>query len=118
MQVVCSDGTTLQCADFEAIDAGVLLYGEGEEEDEEKAIGFIPITELRYVLPEGVRPQAQQGPMMQPGGPAGGRPAPGQQPRSRQPPGRQQPGGTGRQQPPGGGTQQSGMQSPGPGTQR
>ncbi|WP_436930878.1 hypothetical protein [Halosimplex halobium] len=63
MQVVCKDGTAIQCTDFEAIDSGVLLYqdspgretrGEGEEEAEEerRAAGFVPITELRFVVPD------------------------------------------------------------------
>jgi len=64
MQVVCKDGTAIQCTDFEAIDSGVLLYqesgrrdtrGEDEEEAEEeerRASGFVPITELRFVVPD------------------------------------------------------------------
>jgi len=64
MQVVCKDGTTIQCHDFEAIDSGVLLFQEqsrregptseeGEESEEErKATGFVPITELKFVVPD------------------------------------------------------------------
>lgn len=64
MQVVCTDGTAIQCSDFEAIDSGVLLYQESgrrdtrsgdeaeEEEAERRATGFVPITELRFVVPD------------------------------------------------------------------
>ncbi|WP_436912306.1 hypothetical protein [Halosimplex marinum] len=64
MQVVCKDGTAIQCTDFEAIDSGVLLYQEPErretrgdeeeeaEEEERRAAGFVPITELRFVVPD------------------------------------------------------------------
>ncbi|MDG5776604.1 hypothetical protein VB773_22475 [Haloarculaceae archaeon H-GB2-1] len=65
MKVICTDGTTLTCESFEAIDSGVLLYDESrgsrEEEDEREpeATGFVPLQELKYVLPE------------EPGGPGG-----------------------------------------------
>jgi len=62
MQVVCTDGTAIQCSDFEAIDSGVLLYQESGretrddeevgEESERRAAGFVPITELRFVVPD------------------------------------------------------------------
>lgn|GEM_PF-2175244 len=65
MQVVCKDGTAIQCTDFEAIDSGVLLYQEtgrretrgeeaeeADEEAERRAAGFVPITELRFVVPD------------------------------------------------------------------
>lgn len=64
MQVVCKDGTAIQCNDFEAIDSGVLLYQERsrreartdeeeeEEEAERRATGFVPITELKFVVPD------------------------------------------------------------------
>lgn len=64
MQIVCKDGTTIPCRDFEAIDSGVLLFqetadrqeseseDEEEEERERSAAGFVPITELRFVLPD------------------------------------------------------------------
>ena len=65
MHVICTDGTTIQCQDFEAIDSGVLFYQEtpgrrgteGDREDAEdaesdSASGFVPITELRFVLPD------------------------------------------------------------------
>lgn len=68
MQVICTDGTVLQCERFEAIDSGVLLFGEqpdtptdeGDETEEgeadEEANAFVPIHQLRFVLPEGVQP--------------------------------------------------------------
>ena len=72
MQIICKDGTTIQCADFEAIDSGVLFFqeatartSEAEEEEEEeeaerKADGFVPITELHFVLPDEMVQQAPQ----------------------------------------------------------
>ena len=71
MQVICTDGTVLQCDRFEAIDSGVLLFeerrrteaAEGEEEEEEEeaemddeASAFVPLHQLRFVLPDGVQP--------------------------------------------------------------
>lgn len=59
VQVVCKDGTTIQCQHFRAIDSGVLLFeesddsqAESEDEAEREATGFVPITELRFVLPD------------------------------------------------------------------
>lgn len=84
VQVVCKDGTTIQCQNFQAVDSGVLLYQstpEREEEDEEMdiedrdATGFVPITELKFVLPDDVlqRQRAQQergrAPQVPPGAP-------------------------------------------------
>jgi len=72
VQIICKDGTTIQCADFEAIDSGVLFFqeamertGDDTEEDEEeeegrKADGFVPITELHFVLPDEMVQQAPQ----------------------------------------------------------
>lgn len=112
MQVICTDGTVLQCDRFEAIDSGVLLFDEGpraeageeETEDEEadqEATAFVPLHQLRFVLPDGIRPDR---PNQQPVGqtppqsqsqtpPTGGTPpqgqAPPQQPRGGQQPSRQ-----------------------------
>ena len=60
MQVICKDGTRIHCQDFEATDSGVLFFQERSEEngDEQEAderrsaAGFIPVTELRFVLPD------------------------------------------------------------------
>lgn len=82
MHVICKDGTTIQCQDFEAIDSGVLFYQEttrrrssedeeDEEEDEESASGFVPITEVQIVLPD----EMVQGAGAQPAGPVQGTPA-------------------------------------------
>jgi len=73
VQIICKDGTTIQCDDFEAIDSGVLFFqeptaraSEGEEEEEEeeaeerKADGFVPITELHFVLPDEMVQQTPQ----------------------------------------------------------
>jgi len=72
VQIICKDGTTIQCADFEAIDSGVLFFQEPvaqtgeteeeaeEEEEERKADGFVPITELHFVLPDEMVQQAPQ----------------------------------------------------------
>lgn len=62
MKVICTDGTAITCESFRAVDSGVLLFDEPESErdDEEAgAIGFVPITELRYVLPDEVQPGQQ-----------------------------------------------------------
>jgi len=77
VQIICKDGTTIQCRDFEAIDSGVLFFqsspsphgetdSEEEEEDDEepKADGFVPITELHFVLPD----EMVQQPPAQPAG--------------------------------------------------
>ena len=65
MQVICTDGTVLQCQRFEAIDSGVLLFDERrageteedaeEEAEDEEAMAFVPLHQLRFVLPEGVQ---------------------------------------------------------------
>ena len=70
MQIICKDGTTIQCQDFEAIDSGVLFFQEPpgaqaeseeeEDEDELKADGFVPITEVHFVLPDEMVQQAPQ----------------------------------------------------------
>lgn len=72
MKIICKDGTTIQCDDFEAIDSGVLFFqetppraDEGDEEEEEeeserKADGFIPIMEVHFVLPDGMVQQTPQ----------------------------------------------------------
>lgn len=75
MQIICKSGTTIQCEDFEAVDSGVLFYqkepkrsqsGEDDEEEEEaedmtdRASGFVPITEVQYVLPDAMVQQQQQ----------------------------------------------------------
>ena len=63
VQIICKDGTTIQCRDFEATDSGVLFFlerpgreeTEEENEDEEaerRASGFVPVTELQFVLPD------------------------------------------------------------------
>lgn len=63
MQIICKDGTSIKCRDFEATDSGVLFYQEtpgrdedDEEEDDEeaerRASGFVPVTELQFVLPD------------------------------------------------------------------
>lgn len=81
MQVVCLDGTTIECGRFKAIDEGVLLFedaAEDSDDDDEaesdEAIGFIPMGELRFVLPEEVeyeptggqqQPSQQQPPQQQ-----------------------------------------------------
>jgi len=113
MNVICADGTRLQCVAFEAIDSGVLLFDEEQAHDEadsgQRATGLVPMTELRYVLPDGVTPGPQPGRQAarpergsQPVGPAGD--AGSRQPRSQspsgpggRPAGRSGPSGPGRQ---------------------
>lgn len=100
MKVVCKDGTTIQCQQFRAIDSGVLLFEESpgddsddEEEEGVEATGFVPIGELKYVLPDRVTPgpqgqqagRAESAPGQRPAqggqlpGPAGAQGAPRQQ---------------------------------------
>ena len=50
MHIVCTDGMTVQCDSFRAIDSGVLLFTKDDEERED-AIGFVPMRSLQYVLP-------------------------------------------------------------------
>lgn len=105
MQVICTDGTVLECERFKAIDSGVLLFGErgrrttqqpeGEAADEEdteeseqadEAFGFVPLHSVRYVLPEGAMgPQATRQPAPQPTSGAQQSP-PGAQPGAGAPP--------------------------------
>lgn len=84
MQIICKDGTTIQCTDFQAIDSGVLFFQEAmgrateEEEEEEaeeeerKADGFVPITELHFVLPDAMVQQTPQPTRVPEQGRAGG----------------------------------------------
>lgn len=80
MQIFCTDGTTLECAAFRALDAGILVFDEepdGEEAHDE-ATGFVPLTHLRYVLPDDAQPGPQQRgaqrPQAAPAGGMGGQP--------------------------------------------
>jgi len=73
MQIICKDGTTIPCDDFEATESGIQFTqkipsqrqsaGEGEEEkseeqESEEARGFVPLAELHFVLPDQmVQPQ-------------------------------------------------------------
>lgn len=85
MQIICKDGTTIQCTDFQAIDSGVLFFQEAmgrtteeeeeeeaEEEEERKADGFVPITELHFVLPDEMVQQTPQPTRVPEQGRAGG----------------------------------------------
>lgn len=89
MQVICTDGTVIECERFEAIDSGVLLFGEertaraaeDEEEEEEaaeheEAFGFVPIHSVRYVLPEGALGPRGAGQPQQPAPTGAGQGAP------------------------------------------
>ena len=73
MQIICVDGTTIQCAAFRPIDSGVLLFEDESDEDLEdrEADGFVPLSQLQYVLPEDFRmqprPQGQPIPQQQGG---------------------------------------------------
>ena len=52
MDVICLDGTTIQCDRFRATDEGILLFSATEEEEDPAPTGFIPHQSLRYVLEE------------------------------------------------------------------
>lgn len=81
MLVVCKDGTTIPCQQFRAIDSGVLLFDDapdGDDDESPEATGFVPVTELRYVLPDDVppggpdaQPAGQRGPPAHQPGPGG-----------------------------------------------
>ena len=107
MHIICKDGTTIQCQDFEAIGTGVLFYqdtssqrsdasGEADDEAETdaeaedeaghfeaggRASGFVPMPEIQYVLPDEMLQQMpqQRQPMQQYQGgyPQGGVPGQG-----------------------------------------
>lgn len=51
MRAILTDGTTVHCGGFKAIEHGVVLT---EDEDRDDVIGFVPYDELRYVFPEQV----------------------------------------------------------------
>lgn len=58
MYIICTDGTTIECHSFRAIDTGVLLFDEDDEE-QANAIGFVPMASLQYVLPDEIVEQQQ-----------------------------------------------------------
>ncbi|PSP72990.1 hypothetical protein BRC86_11005 [Halobacteriales archaeon QS_3_64_16] len=49
MKAICADGTEIECENFRAIDSGVLLT---KDRKRNKVIGFVPNSDLRYVVPE------------------------------------------------------------------
>jgi predicted flap endonuclease-1-like 5' DNA nuclease len=53
MRVVLTDGTELECANFKALDSGVLLT---KDRKRKKVIGFVPVHQLRYVVPDDLEP--------------------------------------------------------------
>ncbi len=54
MRVVLTDGTEFSCENFKALESGVLLT---KDKKRKKVIGFVPIHQLRYVVPEDLEPQ-------------------------------------------------------------
>jgi hypothetical protein len=48
LTVVCTDGTTIGCTNFEAIENGLLLT---EDEKRNRVFGFVSENEVRFVLP-------------------------------------------------------------------
>lgn len=107
MQIFCTDGTTVECTSFRAVDSGILLFDEEPEDESEhgEATGFVPITQLKYVLPDDAQPAQPQGALQ------GAR-----QPPASVPGGGQQTGGGmgGRQQPSSVGLQQGSRGTGGP----
>jgi predicted flap endonuclease-1-like 5' DNA nuclease len=53
MRVVLTDGTEFECANFKALDSGVLLT---KDKKRKKVIGFVPVHQLRYVVPDDLEP--------------------------------------------------------------
>ena len=91
MKVICLDGTTIECERFRAIDEGVLIFDAetGEETEADEATGFVPHSELRYVLPDRAQPTSpeQEAPQQQLGqGASSGRWVQGQSHMQEQPP--------------------------------
>jgi len=61
MKLICTDNTQIDCAQFEVIDEGVLVYESESEKEEREATGFVPFSLLRYVLPERSQQRQQPG---------------------------------------------------------
>jgi len=72
MNVVCVDGTQFTCTSYELTNKGVKLYSADVEEmddasarysaddSDEFQIGFVPESQLQYILPDGVVPAGRQ----------------------------------------------------------
>jgi predicted flap endonuclease-1-like 5' DNA nuclease len=54
MRVVLTDGTEFSCENFKALESGVLLT---KDKKRKKVIGFVPLHQLRYVVPEDLEPE-------------------------------------------------------------
>lgn len=52
MQVVCIDGTVIQCDSFQAKNKGLMLKEKHQKQPE--TIGFVPFDRLMYVVPDDV----------------------------------------------------------------
>ena len=53
MRAVCTDGTEIACANFTAVEGGVLLTSDKKRKT---VFGFVPNANLAYVLPDDVEP--------------------------------------------------------------
>ena len=97
MQVICTDGTTFNCAGYELTKYGVKLLGQDADPEDDRyetdgePIAYVPHDRLWYIIPDGVQPPVPVGapqPMAQGAGqpvPQGaGQPAP-EQPQGSQP---------------------------------
>jgi|GEM_PF-6418813 len=49
MKAICTDETVIDCANFKAVDSGVVLTAD---EEREEVIGFVPRERLVYLLPD------------------------------------------------------------------
>ena len=56
MKVVLEDGMTLDCGNYKAVDAGLVLT---EDKKRKQVIGFVPHDEVRFVLPDDVLTQRE-----------------------------------------------------------
>lgn len=53
MKAICTDGTEIECKNFKAVEGGVLLT---RDKKRKTVFGFVPNTNLAYVLPDDVAP--------------------------------------------------------------
>lgn len=53
MKAICKNGLVIDCGNFKAIDGGVVLT---KDKKRKKNNGFVPMAELKYIVPDGAVP--------------------------------------------------------------